>query len=1179
MTVDVFLSHSSLDAVAARQLRAALQEAGLTTWMAPDDVTSARPWAEQIGDAIERARLLVVLISQAANDSDHVAREVAMAVRRKLPLLPVRLENLQTVGSLDYLLQLVQHFDAYSGGMERHAHAVAARALALVHAGPTLRAAGAPILARKGLSRATRRTVTVLVSEVSATTNAGGELDPEALRALLRRASDSVREIVERHGGVIDNPGGESVMAVFGVPVLHEDDALRAVRAAAEIRETLASLDAELSLAWQLGIAFRLGVDTGEVMTGDPSADESLVSGEITGRARRLAEVASAGSVLLGVPTYALVRDAVAVEAAAPVSARGGAPLAAHRLISVARGAAGRARRLDTPLVGRERELDRLAQAHRQAEADRSCQLFTLLGTAGVGKSRLVAEFLTSVGGEATVLKGRCLPYGEGITYWPVREIVHQAAGINEGETVDAALGKLARLLGGAPDAGVFAGRIASAIGLSTEAAPQEEIFWATRKLLEQLSCDRPVVVVIEDIHWAEPALLDLLEHVADLARDAPILLLCPARPELLDRRPGWGGGKLNATTVLLEPLASEATERLIAALPGGRSLPGAFRARILAAAEGNPLYLEEMLGMLVDEGHLVEVDGQWQASGPVERVTVPPTVQALLAARLDQLTPTERAIAERGSVIGRIFEQAAVTALAPESLRTEVAGGLLALVRKELVRPDRSNLAAGDAFKFRHLLIRDAAYNALPKAERADLHERFADWLLSVVGERVAEYSEIVGYHLEQAHRYRVEVGERGERVDEIGGRAGELLASGGDRALGRGDASAAADLFGRAMAVLPRDRRWAAAATALASSKMLLGDIPTALAAFDDVIGVARSLGEERLEWRARVGRANATIYGGEAGDPGTAEDAIAVFDRIGDADGMAAAWSFRATLAGEAGDPSEADAAQQALTYARAAGNSVIEARAEQVLAARLLFGPTSSSEGVAQGERLLDDAGGNLRTEAKVRSALSALVAMRGDFDHARAIANEGLRMLGELGLTQSQAVSRTVAAVYIEMTAGRYDVAESELREAHAVLESIGASIFATSVLGALAEVLALLGKDDEALRCAGIAAEKAADADYDAQVRWRRARARVLVRRGELIEAEALARAAVEIATGTDDIEVQGDCFAVLADVLIGAGRSEAARAALREALDRYERKGNLVSAKSTKLAMEGLPA
>jgi class 3 adenylate cyclase len=747
---------------------------------------------------------------------------------------------------------------------------------------------GTPLAAPTHPSREVRKTVTILFADVTESTALGERLDPESLRTVMGRYFGAMKQVVERHGGTVEKFIGDAVMAVFGIPTLHEDDALRAVRAAAEMREALASLNTELLAQRGVTIATRTGVNTGEVVAGDPSAGQTLVTGDPVNTAARLEQAARAGEILLGEPTYRLVRDAVAVEHVMPVNA--------YRLLSVTAGAGAHARRLDAPLVGRDDELARLAQAFRQAVKDRSCSLFTLLGAAGVGKSRLVAEFLAALSTEALVLKGHCVPYGEGITYWPLAEVVRAAAGIEESDTAEDAQAKLRSLLEGERDADIMARRIASAIGLSVESAPSEEIFRAVRKLLQHLARQRPLVVLWEDIHWAEPTFLDLIEHIADLSRDAPLLVLCPARPELLDRRPGWGGGKLNATTVLLEPLAPEATERLLEGLPGGLALPPDLRRRILDAAEGNPLYIEEMLGMLLEEGSLAERDGEWRAVGNLATMRVPPSIQALLAARLDQLGPDERAIAEHASVVGRVFEESAVRELAPEPLRPRIARGLMALMRKELVRPERSEASAGDAFKFRHILIRDAAYEGLPKAERAELHERLAAWLERVAGDRAVEYAEVIAHHVEQAYRYRIELGETGDTVARLQQRAGDVLASAGRRASERGDTRAATSLLERAAAVLALGSRERIEVLLMLGDVLgRSGSLERAILLMDEAHELADANGDESLSWQARLSRAEFS-WGNGTTDLASlvplARRALEVFARLDDPRGEARA-----------------------------------------------------------------------------------------------------------------------------------------------------------------------------------------------------------------------------------------------------------------------------------------------
>jgi class 3 adenylate cyclase len=448
-------------------------------------------------------------------------------------------------------------------------------------------------LASTAVPREVRKTVTVLFCDVTGSTALGDAMDPEALRVLLARYFERMKTIVESHGGVVEKFIGDAVMAVFGIPAAHEDDALRACRTAMEMRDALP----------ELGIRGRIGVNTGEVGAG---TEERLATGDAVNVAARLEEAAAPGEVLIGAETRALTRDAVDVEAVEPLSLKGKTePVPAFRLIT----AGGElARRFATPMVGRETELRRLRDAFAQAVHDRSCQLFTVLGSAGVGKSRLAAEFLAGI--EARVVQGGCLSYGEGITYWPVVEIVKQLNTLPES---DAAV------------------PLRSLLGETESATSAEEIAWGFRKLLEQEAQERPLVCLLDDLHWAEQTLLDLVEHIADLSRDAPVLLLCMARPELLEKRPTWGGGKWNATTVLLEPLDAAETERLLDELGGVE--PG-LRERIATAAEGNPLFLEEMLAL----AHASD-DGE---------ISVPPTIQALLAARLDQLDPAERAVLER---------------------------------------------------------------------------------------------------------------------------------------------------------------------------------------------------------------------------------------------------------------------------------------------------------------------------------------------------------------------------------------------------------------------------------------------------------------------------------------------------------------------------------------------------
>ena len=439
---------------------------------------------------------------------------------------------------------------------------------------------------------------------------------------------------------------------------------------------------------------------------------------------------------------------------------------------------------------------------------DRACHLLTVLGGAGVGKSRLVREFTGGLAGDVTVLRGRCLPYGEGITYWPLAEIVREitrAEGLDPGEQSAATI---AARLAGDEKAELIAERVAEALGLGgAGGGTSEETFWAVRRLFEALARAGPLVIVVDDLHWAESTFLDLIEHVADFSRDFPILLVCIARPELLDTRPGWGGGKLNATSILLEPLSEAECRELISNLLDRAPLPPAAESRIAGAAEGNPLFAEELVAMLVDDALLTREDDRWVASSDLSELPVPSTIHALLAARLEGLPADERAILTTAAVEGAVFHRGAVGELARPALDTALEDGLLALVRRDLIRPDAADFAGEKAYRFRHVLIRDAAYRSLPKNARADLHERFAAWLELTAGDRLREFEEIVGYHLEQAFQYRVALGPRDSRAASLAARASERLEAAGRRALVRSDLPAAIGLLERVSRLLPTD------------------------------------------------------------------------------------------------------------------------------------------------------------------------------------------------------------------------------------------------------------------------------------------------------------------------------------------------------------------------------------
>jgi len=978
-------------------------------------------------------------------------------------------------------------------------------------------------------SREQRKTVTVLFCDVAGYTEAGERLDAEALRKLQSRYFDEARAALERHGGTVEKFIGDAVMAVFGIPQVHEDDALRAVRAAVELRDAISDL----------GLRARIGINTGEVVVG---SGDALVTGDAVNVAARLEQAAEPGGILIGDATHRLVSDAATSEGVGPLEAKGKAEaLGAWRLLGVSADAEAVQRRLDSPMVGRERERTLLRQAFDRAAEERACHLFTVLGVAGVGKSRLIAELCQDLEKDATVATGRCLPYGDGITFWPLHELLNE-----------------------------FDARRAAALRrlLEAELSAPEELFFQIRKEFEALARERPLVVIFDDVHWAEATFLDFVDHVSDWSRDAPILLVCLARPELLDERPAWGGGKLNATSVLLEPLPDAECELLIANFLGEGELAAETRARILEAAEGNPLFVEEMLEMLIDDGLLERRNGSWVAAADLTRISVPPTIHALLHARLDRLSESERAVAERAAVEGKLFHRGAVVALAPEPLKTEVSAHLLALVRKELVRPDEAEFHGEDAFRFRHLLLRDAAYESLPKETRADLHERFSNWMEAKVGD-LSQYEEIIGYHLEQASRYRQELGPGDE---SLGRRAAERLASAGRRAKTRSDTPAAVGLFARAIELLPAaDPERAELVIDLADAAFDAGDYRRSGEAAEELIRIGGAQGDAQLEWRGRVQALairmftdpNVTMDEAKA----TAEAALPVLEQAGDEAGLARAFRLLGYVHhGNSREEEHLNALEQALEHARNAGDTAHEAEIMGWLGVAHVFGPTPVDQAEAQLEQILDEARAKslLSVEGIVLRFLGGLEAMRGRFDEARELFERGRAILADIGL-RSWLAGQTHLTGYAEFLAGDYEAAEREFRFGYDEYERMGETGIRSTSAAMLAEALYEQGRDDEAERYVDICRETAAAGDNTSQVGWRVTAARLLARRGDLRESERLAQEAVALVAPVEGMAAVSDprAWSALGETLALAGKREEAARAFQRAIRLYERKGN----------------
>jgi len=1019
-----------------------------------------------------------------------------------------------------------------------------------------------------------RKIVTILFADLVDSSRLGLALDPEAFRALLGRYFGEMSAVVGRHGGVVEKYIGDAIMAVFGVPTLHEDDALRAVRAAVDMRDALARLNREIEAGWGVRLGHRIGVDTGEVIAGSHALGHRFVTGEVVTAAKRLEEAAAPDEILIGEATHRLVRDRVAVEPSGPRLVRHGNTIHGLAVVDLSAHAAGIGRRFESPFVGRGHPRAVLEAALGQAAADRSCRMVTVLGAAGVGKSRLVREFTDGLGSGVRTVRGRCLPYGEGITYWPLAEIVRDITREHgpDGDAPSAAA--VAALLAGDDRAEAIAERVAATLGLAgTAGGTSEESFWAIRRLFEALARTGPLVVVVDDLHWAESTFLDLVEHIADFSRGFPILLVGMARPELLDTRPGWQE-RPNAQSVLLEPLTAAECRELITNLFDHAPLPAAATEMIAGAAEGNPLFAEEFAAMLVDDGLLTRETHRWVASADLSDLPVPSTIQALLAARLEGLPAEERAILTTASVEGVVFHRSAARELAPPGLRPGFDDGLRALARRDLIRPDVADFPDEEAYRFRHVLIRDAAYRSLPKHARADLHEHHAAWLERRAGDRLREFEEFVGFHLEQAFRARVALIAVDRRAASLAARASERLEAAGRRALARGDPPAGIGLLERASGLL-RDID--------AGRTLLLAELGAAQiegCRLDDagtVLGEAERLaaaaGDDRAVAHVRVQQQFLRLLHAEAGGTEaaarTAALAIPVFERHGDILGLCLARRLEAQANWNAARAEAAAAAwERAAAHARLAGDRHLHDDSLTWIASSLWFGPTPADEGIHRCEAMREAVRESPNAEAAILRHLACLQAMVGRFDLARQLLARSNAISADLGRTLNSESAQNGAVV--ELLAGNPAAAEASLRAGYRALEQMGERNFLSTTAAFLARSIFQQGRPAEAEKLATISARLAESDDLLSQVLWRGVRARVLASRAELVEAEGLAREAVTLAEATDFLNHRADALLDLSHVLEAAGAREEAVAAAADARRLYERKGNRVAAAAT---------
>ena len=975
-----------------------------------------------------------------------------------------------------------------------------------------------------------RKTVTVVFCDLVGSTALGETKDPEVLRELMARYHAELRAILEHHGATVEKFVGDAAMAIFGLPQVHEDDGLRAVRAAIEMRDAVAALELEV----------RIGVNTGEVVAG---TGETLATGDAVNVAARLEQAAGAGEVLIGAATERLVRDAVRTEVVEPLALKGKRePVPAFRLLELLDAVPAYTRRIDAPFVGREEELEKLRDALATAVETRSPKLATIVGPPGIGKSRLARELLGRV--EARVVVGRCIPYGEAITYWPLQEIASQ-------------VGDLGPALLSAPDAELIAIRIEAALGLTETPVSPEEIAWGVRRLLETLASGGPLIVVFDDIHWAEPTFLDLIEYVSAFATDVPLFILCTARPDLFEPRPTWAALQPNATLHTLQALSADDSAMLVEQLG---HLPEESRVRIVDRAEGNPLFVEQLVAMQAESG-----DGELE---------VPPTLQALLASRIDRLAEHERAVAQRGSVEGRLFHRGAVTALLPEPERLAVGAHLMSLVRKELIRPDRATLPGDDGFRFGHILIRDAAYEAIPKRQRAVLHERFAGWLEERLGADLPD--EVVGYHLEQAYRYWAELGALDPQV---GRRAAERLAAAARVAITRQDIAAAVNLLRRAVELVPDGADRALLYVRLGEALKEADELGPSQEALERGVALARAVGDEHAEW---LGRVRLTVVEALQDPEGAAERmleegkaAVAAREAAADHEVLAVAWGRVAAGHNWRGDTGEyLRAHERALSHARQTDNQALEVNLIAMRAPDFIWGPGPVDEGLRYAEKITERLGhvpGMRQFALHLRAHMQARL---GEFDGALEAMSEYRSGQRELGKEGEYAIT-AVCVWDVCSWSGDLEHGEAALREAYELFERSGNNVALSETAIGLGEAAVRRGRLDDAERLCQVCDELSTTDDVAHEAQLTALRAKILLARGDLVQAEEAARRAVGLATGIDYPEWTADAWLTLGQILRAKGDPGDDPAAL-EAFALYEAKGNVVGAGWASAFLEG---
>jgi class 3 adenylate cyclase/tetratricopeptide (TPR) repeat protein len=959
-----------------------------------------------------------------------------------------------------------------------------------------------------------RKLATVLFADLVASTELVSGQDPEITRRRVTRFFDGVAQCIEQFGGTVEKFAGDAVMAAFGVPIAHEDDAERAVRAALSIHGRVRDLELEA----------RIGIESGEVVVDE--ADSTFATGEAVNVAARLQQAAAPGEILIGEAANRLTAGRMETEAVEPLELRGFRnPVVAFRVVCALDGQP-QPTAISALFIGREAELELLENTYARTVRDRRPHVFTIYGEPGVGKSRLAREFLAGVEG-ATILSGRALPYGEGITYWPLAEMVKAAAGITDDDPMETAKQKLIECCGDEAIAELLG--LASGVMEAVEGQRgQPEIAWAAREFADELADVQPLIMVFEDIHWAEEPLLELIDHLAQWVRERALLVLCLARPELLDVRPGWGGGRVRSTAIELEPLPREESEQLADALLAEHNVSAKVQARLLDKTEGNPLFVEETVRMLLEEG-----------ADHGDRI--PDTLQALIGARIDRLPAGQKILLQRGSVIGRVFWAGAIAALSPEYDADELEDMLDDLLLRDLVtREQRSTISGESAYRFKHVLIKEVAYSGLSKSGRAEYHMKFAEWLREKVDK---ELLEIRAYHLDHATQLYTELD--GQPPAELAATAAKALEAAGKRALARESNLSARKLLLRSVELEPTLRRRFLAARAA----WQLGDLPVVREEMAVLAEEASVDGARDIQSRALTALAEtaASLDGEFTRAIELADAALAVVEDD-DHEGQFRALDRRARIARWVGHLAEAEEFERrAVDAARAAGRKDLEAKAALQLAG-IHIGRMENDKAAPLIERALElaDASGSIVARASAAQSKGNLLRVQGHYDHAEGWFIKALDLYREAGDANEIAwTSRQLGLVAWETS--NLEKAEKLLRESIRLLAPMQERGTLCESQRFLAQLLLEQGRIDEAEKYALAARETVSAEDLTSRATTRVALAQVRAAQGRYDEAEELFSAAVEILSEGEHCRILLDILPPYAEFLRGLDRTREA--------------------------------